>query len=121
MEKPTERAIAAFDAVFPSDDRAERKQMFGMPAGFVNGNMFLGVFSDGVVLRLPEARCAELAGAEGVAHFEPMEGRPWKAYVHADAGRWAGSSELMGWASEALDHAAALPPKAKKPRKKKVK
>ncbi|MCB9549223.1 MAG: TfoX/Sxy family protein [Myxococcales bacterium] len=118
MEKPTPAALAAFDAAFPDDGRAERRKMFGMPAGFVNGNMFCGVFHDGVVLRLPAERIAALGAEEGVGAFEPMEGRPWKDYIHASAPRWGGTATLAGWAQEALAHTAAtLPPKEPKPKK----
>ena len=117
MAKPTQAALDAYDAVFPDDERATRKQMFGMPAGFVNGNMFLGVFEDGVVLRVGAARRDDLAELEGIGPFEPMPGRPWREYVHARAARWSGTDELASWAVEALAHTGALPPKA--PRKKK--
>ena len=110
MEKPTSLALTAFAAAFPEDARAVRKQMFGMPAGFVNGQMFLGVWGDGVVLRLPVARVAELSDQAGIGPFEPMEGRPWKDYIHAAAPTWGGSETLAGWAREALDFTAALPP-----------
>lgn len=119
MQKPTPRALAAFDAGFPTDDeRADRRKMFGMPAGFVNGNMFYGVFEGGVVLRLPPERLAALAEQDGIGPFEPM-GRRWKEYVHVDGVMWGDTAELKAWALEALDHTAAMPPKASKPRKNK--
>lgn len=119
MQRPTPAALAAFDAGFPDDERAERRKMFGMPAGFVNGNMFYGVFADGVVLRLPEDRIIALRAEDGVGRFEPMPGRPWKHYVHVEAGLWGDSDTLRGWVEEALDHVFTLPPKVPKPRKKK--
>jgi len=117
MKKPTEAALAAFDAAFPDDERAVRKKMFGMPAGFVNGNMFLGVWDNGVVYRLPVERQLELGEAhDTLGPFEPG-GRRWKDYVHADVA--SGSEVLAGWATEALDHTATLPPKPKKAKKSK--
>ena len=119
MKKPTPAALSAFDRVFPDDARATRKKMFGMPAGFVNGNMFLGVWADGVVLRMPAERRVELADREGIGPFEPMHGRPWKEYLHAATPTWGESAELAQWAVEALEHTARMPPKAKKARKPK--
>lgn len=117
MQKPTPEALAAFDSGFPADDeRAERRKMFGMPAGFVNGNMFYGVFAEGVVLRLPAERLTALSVEDGIGPFEPMPGRPWKEYVHVDAVMWGDTDALRGWTREALDHTAAMPPKVKKPR-----
>lgn len=120
MDKPTAAALDAFQQAVPDDPRAEGRKMFGMPCAFVNGNMFCGVFADGVTLRLGADRRAELSGLDGVGPFEPMEGRPWKEYVFAEAARWGGTDELAGWAREALDHTATLPPKKKKARKKKA-
>ncbi len=120
MEKPTAAAKAAFEAAMPADDRARAGQMFGMPCGFVHGNLFLGVFADGLTLRLPAERIAAPRAHEGVGAFEPMEGRPWKDYIFVSASRWGESAELARWAQEALAHTATLPPKVSKPRKKKA-
>jgi len=117
MQKPTPEALTTFDGAFPDDERAVRKKMFGMPAGFVNGHMFYGVFGDGVVLRLSAERVGALVAEDGVEHFEPMPGRPWKEYVHVEATRWGGSDTLNAWAMEALDHVLTFPPKVPKPRK----
>lgn len=117
MEKPTEKAIALFDAAFPEDSRAERKKMFGMPAAFVGGNMFYGVFTNGVVMRVGEGRRDELSAHDGVQPFEPMPGRPWKEYIHVDADHWSAGDELAGWVGEALELTAAMPPKVKKAKK----
>ena len=39
---------------------AEKRQMFGFPAYFVNGNMFTGVFEDVIILRLADPDREEL-------------------------------------------------------------
>lgn len=119
MQKPTPAALTAFDHAFPDDERADRRTMFGMPAGFINGNMFCGVFAGGVVLRLPPDRLAAIADQDGIGPFEPMPGRPWKAYLHVDGVMWGETDALKRWALEALEHTAAMPPKVPKPRKKK--
>lgn len=111
MKKPTEAALEAFEYGFPDDERAERKKMFGMPAGFVNGNMFYGVFANGVVFRVGEDVRDEMCEQDGIVPFEPMPGRPWREYIHADADRWAESDELQTWAIEALEFTAKMPPK----------
>lgn len=118
MKKVTPEAIAAYDAACPDDARAVRKKMFGHPAAFVNGNMFFGTHGDGLIFRLPAERLVEVSEQAGVGPFEPMPGRPWKAYVFAELS--VDPSKLKGWASEALDHTATLPAKAKKAPKKKA-
>lgn len=118
MEKPTQAAIAAFALACPSDERAHQKKMFGCPAAFVNGNMFFGVFHDGLTFRLPAERLVALSETDGVGPFEPMPGRPWKEYVFADVAVCT-TADLAEWATEALEHTATLPAKVAKPRRAK--
>ena len=114
MIKPTQRALDAFDAAIPTDERVERKKMFGMPAAFVNGNMFMGCFGDGVNLRVSPERREELLATDGVGVFEPKKGAPWKAYVDVSCEHWADTPELAAWAKESLAFTAGMPPKKKK-------
>lgn len=118
MEKPTAETVAAFDGAWPADARAVRKVMFGMAAGAVNGNLFCGVFEQGITLRIGAARARELQGRyEGVGPFMPG-GRTWPEYALVLAARWSGTDELKGWVREALDHTAGLPAKAPKAKAK---
>jgi TfoX/Sxy family transcriptional regulator of competence genes len=118
MQKPTAATVAAFESAFPDDPRAVRKTMFGMAAGVVNGNLFAGVFEQGITLRVGRARAEELADSyEGVGPFAPG-GRTWPEYALAVAERWAGTDELKAWVREALEHTAALPVKESKPKAK---
>lgn len=120
MEKPTEKALESFDARFPDDDRVERKKMFGMPAGFVNGNMFFGVFANGLVMRVGESRRDEIAASQdGISAFEPMPGRPWKEYIHVDADLWGDAEDADAWVLEALELTSKMPAKEKKSKKAK--
>jgi hypothetical protein len=52
LRKSPEELVAKFDEVMPGPPATKRK-MFGFPAGFVNGNMFMGLFEDSMILRLP--------------------------------------------------------------------
>ena len=117
MRKPTPDALVSFDSAFPTDVRAVRKQMFGMPAGFVNGNMFMGVWDDGVLLRLDDDTLSSVRGLPGVGSFAPMEGRTWKDYALVSAGRWGEARELVEWARKALEHTAKMPAKSATPKK----
>ena len=44
--------VDLFDSVMPGPPAMQRK-MFGYAAGFVNGNMFMGLFQESMILRLP--------------------------------------------------------------------
>ncbi len=64
------------------NSNCDYKKMFGYPAYFINGNMFVGVHGDKLFLRLPDDDIANLTkNCKDVAFFEPMPGRPMKGYV----------------------------------------
>jgi TfoX/Sxy family transcriptional regulator of competence genes len=109
--------VEVFEAVFPGPPAVAR-QMFGYPAGFVNGNMFMGLHQHNMVLRLPEGPRAELLAMEGAATFEPMAGRPMKEYVVVPATLLAAPEALEPWVAKALAHGASLPVKAAKAKAK---
>ena len=109
--------VEVFEAVFPGPPAVAR-QMFGYPAGFVNGNMFMGLHQHNMVLRLPDGPRAELLAMEGAATFEPMAGRPMKEYVVVPATLLAAPGDLEPWVAKALAHGGSLPPKAPKAKAK---
>jgi len=105
--------VELFESVFPPPPAVTR-QMFGYPAGFVNGNMFMGLFQEEMNLRLGPADRAELLQMEGAAVFEPMAGRPMTEYVRVPPSLLADPAVLEGWVAKALEYGASLPPKAAK-------
>jgi TfoX/Sxy family transcriptional regulator of competence genes len=102
--------VEAFDAVLPG--LAERRRMFGYPAAFVNGNMFMGLWQDHFLLRLGDRDRAALLAVAGARRFEPQRRRALREYVLAPARVVADRGALRTWVGRALRHAAALPPKA---------
>lgn len=92
---------------------AERRQMFGFPAAFVNGNLFTGLFGDRWFVRLPDDALAELA-SRGGSGFEPMPGRAMKGYLAMPADILADPVERGRWLDRAFAHVAGLPPKARR-------
>jgi TfoX/Sxy family transcriptional regulator of competence genes len=113
-KKAPESLIALFDEVAPPDPPAQRRQMFGYPAVFVNGNMFAGLHEDRLVVRLPETERAEFMALPGAVPFEPMPGRPMKEYVVAPAALLGDPDGLRAWLGRALRYAVTLPPKTAK-------
>lgn len=116
--KSPETLVAAFDAAFPPDPRAERRKMFGYPCGFVGGNMFTGLHQESLIVRLAEKDRRELIG-KGGAVFEPMAGRPMKEYVAVPAAVVADEKALRRWMARAFEYAASLPAKAPKAKRRK--
>lgn len=110
--------VSAWEAAFPKHPNAERRKMFGYPAGFVNGNMFGGLWQTFVAVRLPEDDRDECV-AEGAQPFEPT-GRSMKEYVVLPDAIVRDRGKLRRWLELAFAYASELPPKvarvtAKKP------
>jgi TfoX/Sxy family transcriptional regulator of competence genes len=112
-KKSPPELVELFEATFPGPPAVAR-QMFGYRAAFVNGNLFMSLFEDRMVLRLPDGPRAELLAMEGADTFEPMAGRPMKEYVLVPASVLAAPAALDAWVATALAYGGSLPPKAPK-------
>ncbi len=115
IPKPTDADKEYFRSLVPKDDRIEVKPMFGNIAGFVNGNMFMGLFGPQVGVRLSEEDRQELRGVGGTGDFGPA-GRPMKEYVALPEAWRASPESSEPWIHRALAYTAAMPPKVKKKR-----
>jgi TfoX/Sxy family transcriptional regulator of competence genes len=111
--KPPQDMVDTFEAIVPKSG-AEPRKMFGYPAAFVNGNMFMGLFQDKMMLRLGDDARHELLTLDGAAIFEPMPGRPMREYVVVPRSLLSNRSELSSWISRSLKYAASLPAKGRK-------
>ena len=111
--------IAAFDAAFPGAP-AQRRQMFGYPAGFVNGHLFSGLHQEDWMVRLDEKDRDALLKLPGAHPFEPMPGHVMREYVVLAPSVIADPKALKIWLGKALAFTAskpAKPGKATKPKK----
>jgi TfoX/Sxy family transcriptional regulator of competence genes len=109
--KSSETLVQKFAELVPKDPRVERRKMFGYPAAFVAGNLFMGLHQESLLLRLSEEDRASLLRIEGVSVFEPMAGRPMREYVVVPSSMVDRATSLTGWIRRALNYAASLPPK----------
>jgi TfoX/Sxy family transcriptional regulator of competence genes len=117
LRKSPEELVAKFDEVMPGPPATKRK-MFGFPAGFVNGNMFMGLFEDSMILRLPAESREELMQLYGGKAFAPMAGRVMKEYVALPESILRDRQRLSSWVAKALVYGASLPPKIKSAKSK---
>lgn len=85
--------------------------MFGSVAAFVGGNMFMGLVSDELFVRVDQAD-RDTLGAQGGRALEVMPGRPMKEYVTLPDWQ-ARTDDVREWGARALDYALTLPPKKK--------
>jgi TfoX/Sxy family transcriptional regulator of competence genes len=111
--------VELFNQVLPGDLQVERRQMFGYPSAFVNGNMFAGLHQDNFILRLAEKDRATMQEQEGAEQFMPMPGRIMREYVALPGHILADVSVTKRWLKRSLAYAATLPPKVKKLKKSK--
>lgn len=74
--------------------------------------MFLGLFGSQVGVKVPEA-AAQRVRAAGGGPFGPVD-RPMGGYVALPDGWQDRAETARAWVTAALEHVAALPPKAAK-------
>jgi len=110
--------IELFTSVLPDDTAIEKRQMFGYPCAFVNGNMFTGLHQEALIVRLGEDDRKQLIDEAGAIQFEPMPGRPMREYVALPQALLDDREKLTKIITAAKEFANLLPPKIKKPRKK---
>jgi hypothetical protein len=110
FSKSPPELVERFAAVLDRYPDAQRKKMFGYPAAFVGGNMATGLFADKWVVRLPDAEI-EPAKADGAGSFEPMPGKPMKAFVAIPAADIDDDAAIARWVERGLAHAASMPAK----------
>jgi TfoX/Sxy family transcriptional regulator of competence genes len=119
MPKPSEKAKEAFSALVPGEPAITLRPMFGNLAAFVNGNMFAGLFGDGMFVRLPDAE-AEPVIKKGGKWFEPVAGHRMGGYVMVP-GDWQKKPDAVKpLLHRALTLTRSMPAKAKKPAAKKA-
>jgi TfoX/Sxy family transcriptional regulator of competence genes len=100
-----------FLAALPDEDDVQRRQMFGCPCAFVNGNMFAGLHEDRLLVRLPD---------EAAKRPAVIMGRTMKQYaLFADAVTLA-RAPMAEWIRRAYAATRQLPPKLKAPARKRV-
>jgi TfoX/Sxy family transcriptional regulator of competence genes len=108
--KSPQELIDAFEEVMPPAPAVLRK-MFGYPAGFVNGNMFMGLHQENMIVRLAEPSREKLLKTAGSRIFEPMPGRPMREYVILPTSVIQDKEKLRYWVTQALEYGLTLKPK----------
>ena len=110
FSKSPPELVERFAAVMDAYPDAVRKKMFGYPAAFVGGNMATGLFADHWVVRLPDDEI-EAARAAGAGSFEPIPGKPMKAFVTIPTADVGDDAALRTWVERGLAHASSMPAK----------
>jgi hypothetical protein len=95
LSRPTDDGRARFDALaeeLVAELDVQRASMFGMPSlKRRGGKAFAGLYGDDMVFKLDGDEHTSALALEGAHLFEPMAGRPMKAWVQvppAHVSRW---------------------------------
>jgi TfoX/Sxy family transcriptional regulator of competence genes len=99
---------------------AVAKKMFGGTCFMLNGNMAIGTFRDGILVRVGKdahAKALTLPGASTMV----MNGRKMEGYVMVSSDELLTDKSLATWIDLALAFNKTLPAKAAKPLTKKAK
>ena len=97
----------------------EHRKMFGADVWFVNGNMFMGVFGDGLFLRLSDEDGLVIKkDIPGAGVFSPTERTVMSEFVSVPAVSSDGLDKLDQWIERSYALVTSLPVKV--PKKKKV-
>ena len=103
-----------FQELTPTDTAVTSKKMFGQPAAFAHGNLFMGVFGESMFVRLSEPDRIEAKAKGEFVPFEPMPGRPMREYWVFPRSMIEDPVEARRWVSRSLKYALSLPPKRAK-------
>lgn len=115
--KPEPEMVDRFYEAAAGIEGLDIRKMFGFPAGFIGGNMAVGLHQETLIVRLPEDDRRERLDS-GWQLFEPMPGRPMREYLALPDAVAADPTEARRWMERAADYVRTLPPKAPKPKRR---
>lgn len=113
VPRADEKSKEFFRSLLPDDPRITVRPMFGNISGFVNGNMFAGLFGDDLFVRLSEEKHKDLLRNNGASLLEPMAGKPMKDYVVIPRAWLKQTDTVRKWIMLSLDFTGSLPSKKK--------
>src|SRR5690242_1354500 len=111
--KSPQSLIDLFDRSVPSAISVSRRKMFGYPAAFANGNLFIGLHQNDFIMRLSEQDRASFVAEFGERTFEPMKGRPMREYVRLPEELIDDAPKRASWIKRSLQYAEANRAKSK--------
>jgi len=105
-----EQLAARIRTVLGDDPGVDERKMFGGVAFLLDGNMFVGLTGDDLMVRVGPESWAD-ALAQPHAREMDFTGRSMRGYVYVDAAGTAEDDALAAWIERALDFVGSLPPK----------
>jgi TfoX/Sxy family transcriptional regulator of competence genes len=111
IPKANPNIIKLFEDLTPTATGVTSKKMFGQPAAFANGNLFMGVFGGTMFVRLSEPDRKEARTKAGFVPFEPMPGRAMREYWVLPPSVVESAPRARGWVARSLTYVLTLAPK----------
>jgi hypothetical protein len=87
-----------------------RMSMFGGVCHLINGNMFVGVYQEFLIVRLGEKGAGKALALPEVKPFD-ITGRPMKGWVMIAPAGTKDDGDLRAWLERARTFTRSLPPK----------
>jgi len=85
MEAPDEQSLELYEQVLAELQLRQpgiaNKKMFGMPSLMIGGKPFAGLRGEDMIFKLGGEALARALALPGAKPFDPMGGRPMKAWV----------------------------------------
>jgi TfoX/Sxy family transcriptional regulator of competence genes len=106
--KSPQSLIDLFDRSVPLAASVSRRKMFGYPAAFANGNLFIGLHQSDFVMRLSQDDRARFSAQYGERTFEPMKGRPMREYVRLPEELLTDTRKRASWIKRSLEYAQGV-------------
>jgi TfoX/Sxy family transcriptional regulator of competence genes len=100
--------IDLFDKSVPSATSVTRRKMFGYPAAFANGNLFIGLHQNDFIMRLSAEDRARFSARYGERTFEPIKGRPMREYVRLPEELLTDARKRASWIKRSLEYAQGV-------------
>ncbi len=98
------------DALATEPDVIEKK-MFGGLAMLVNGNMAVGVYGDGLLVRTDPSRQDEFLAEPGARMFDMVASRPMKGWIVVDGEHCADDRDFRRWVKRGVAYSHTFPAK----------
>ncbi|SRR5579872_1894641 len=112
-EKSSLQLVAFFEKVAPNGTGIVHRKMFGYPACFLHGNLFVGLHKQSLLFRLSESGLADFLKLDGAAPFAPMPGRISKGFAVLLDPMSRDPHLISNWIANSLEFARSLPAKDK--------
>ncbi len=121
IPKASPNSVELLKSLLPHDERVRTRPLFGNLAAFVNGNLFLGLFGDGIFARVSPDDMKGLLKIDGTSLFSPRKGRPMRGYVAFSKAWHKDQGKIKPWVSKSLGYTLTLPVKNSRKEKRKLK